>query len=416
MKPFLSRIILLYLFAAQFLSVARSQSIYSFKNAVLVSGTALQDGAKYRFTNVKSGVDALITVKSQTGGIILTDIDNNSTGFDEAFQPFINVATNSSGYVEFQVDFVNTGTSTPNVQATVPITCIDVDGVTYGDGVLYEQDQVQYFPGYYDFTMTGTNLQVTNPGSWVVIKNTSGFSYPGIDTSAKDVMATVVNKGISTMLLRIGAINTSPTESETRYRSVYFKTFDYGHPAPLPNRTMLSLSGSKKQNGVELKGMLSSNHSYTRMIIQRATTASEFSYIGEMDISGTNTAIYPFTYFDDEAENGVNYYRIRLVSSHSNIEEISNTLMVKMNNGQGGPQIINTLLQTSNPVLTIKSPEDADADLQAIDMSGRTMNTMKIKIYNGTTNINLPEFKGKGFFVIVIRTKKEIISQRMLVQ
>lgn len=127
---------------ASFFSIqsALAQPDYTFKNPSLISGTALQNGAKYKFPSVKTGVDAIVTVKSQTGGITLTDIDNNSTGFDEAFQPYINVGKNSSGYVEFQIDFVNSANNNQTVmQPTVPVSCIDVDGATYNDGVLYSR-------------------------------------------------------------------------------------------------------------------------------------------------------------------------------------------------------------------------------------------------------------------------------------
>jgi hypothetical protein len=415
-RIFLIRAILFVLLSLYFITVF-AQTDYSFKNAVLTSGTALQTGAKYQFSGVKTGVDVIITVKGQTGGITLSQIDNNTTGFDEAFQPFIDISPNSSGYIEFQVDFVIAGTSTPMLQNFVPVTCIDVDGVTYGDGVLYEQDQVQFFPGYVDFSMTGGNLAITQPTGWVVVTNTSGLSYSGIDTTADDVMATVVNRNISSFLLRIGGMNTSPTKSEIRYRSVYFKTFNYGHPTPLPNRTMLSLSGSKKQNGVELKGMLSSSHSYNKMIIERATSPSTFSYIGEMDISGTASAVYPFTYLDTRPENGVNYYRIRLISTIINIQEISNTLMVKMDNNQKDIEVVNTLVQSSNPVLTIRSPEDTEAELQVADMSGRIINNAKTRLNNGFNNINLTGFNtARGYFVLVIKTKNKMLSQKILVQ
>jgi hypothetical protein len=417
MKRFLVRMTLMSVFVILFQTTTKAQADYTFKNAVLTSGTALQNDAQYKFSNVKTGVDAIITVKAQIGGVTLTQIDNNSTGFDEAFQPFINVSTNSSGYVEFQVDFVIAGTNTPMLQNIVPVTCIDVDGETYDDGVLYEQDQVQFFPGYVDFSMTGGNLVVTQPTGWVVIKNTSGFSYSGIDTAAKDVMATVLNRNISSFLLRIGSTNTSDEESEVRYRSVYFKTFNYDHPTPLPNRTMLSLSGSKKQNGVELKGMLSSNHSYNKMIIERATSPGVFGYIGEMDISGTATSTFAFTYLDTRPENGVNYYRIRLSNTTVNIQEISNTLMVKMDNNQKDLEVINTLVQGSNPVLNIKSLEDNEADLQVSDLSGRIVNNTKTRLYNGFNNINLAGFNSaRGYYVLVVKTKSNTISQRILVQ
>lgn len=401
-----------------FKNTAKAQPDYTLKNPVLTSGIALQNNARYTFPTVKTGVDVIITVKNQVGGVTLSEIDNKGTGFDEAFQPFINVAPNANGYVEFQVDFVIAGTSTAMMQNFVPVTCIDVDGVTYDDGVLYEQDQVQFFPGFVDFSMTGGNLAVTQPTGWAVIRNISGFSYPGIDTTAKDVMATVVNRNISSFLLRIGAQNTSPSESEVRYRSVYFKTFNYGHPQPLPNRTMLSISGAKKQNGVELKGMLSSSHSYDKMIIERSTAqSSSFYYIGEMNISGTSSSTFMFTYLDTKAGNRVNYYRIRLVGSATNIQEISNTIMVKMENDQKDLEVINTIVQGGNPMLSIWSLDDQQADLQFADMSGRVMISAKTNLNSGFNNIYLSGLNTtKGYCVLFVRIKNNNVNKQILIQ
>ena len=404
-------------FVFLFQTAVKAQPDYSFKNAVLVSGSGLQTGAKYKFSNVRTNVDAFITIIAQTGGIRLTEMDIKTTGYDEAFQPSIYMEKNSGGYVEFQLDFVDAGTGEPKVQNNIPVSCINVDGDTFNDGNLYEQSQVQFFPGYYDYSNMGSKIQITLPAGWIIINNTSGLRYAGIDTTARELMATVVNKGISSFLLRIGGTNNSQTNSVIRNRSIYFKSFNYGHLNTLPNRTMLSLSGSKKQNGVELKGLLSSSHSYNKLIIERAASNGVFGVISEMDISGTTASIFAFTYLDTKPENGVNYYRIRLLNAATNIQEISNSLMVKMDNNQKDLEVINTLVQGSHPVLSIRSIEDNDADFQVSDMSGRILYNTKTRINNGFNNINLAGFNtARGYFVLVVKTKNNTISQRILVQ
>jgi hypothetical protein len=345
------------------------------------------------------------------------EIDNNTVGFDEAFQPSIEIQKKSDGYVEFQVDFVNAGTSTPKIQNSVPVTCINVNGATYSDGIMNEKDQVNFFPGYYDYLIGGDKLEITLPDSYVSIKNTSGIRHAITDTSSKDLMATVVNKNISGFKLRIGAKNTSPTISEVRTRSVYFKTFYYGHMTTLPNRTMLSLSGAKNQNVVELKGKLSASHSYNIMFIERAISPDVFGVIEKIDISGKSTAEYSFTYLDTKPGNGVIYYRIRLVGTNTNVQEISNTLMVKVDNNQNDMNIINTLLQSSNPVITIQSREDNEADLQVADMNGRIVNKTRVKLNNGINNIMLSGFfESRGYFVVIVNTKNKTFSQKIMIE
>lgn len=416
-RTFVIRAILFVLLSLYFLTVF-AQPEYIFKNATLQSGTALQIGAKYKFPDVKAGVDAIVTVTNMTGGITLTDIDNNSTGFNEAFQPFINVAPSSDGYVEFNIDFVTAGTSTLISQGYVPVTCIDVDGVNYGDGTLYEKDQVEYIYGYYDFNMTGINLQVLNPPGWITIKNTSGKSYPGIDTVAKDVMATVVNMNISSFKIRIGAENTSPDKSEIRYRSVYFQRFVYPTSILLPNRTLISFSGAHKGGGIEIKGTLSASHSYNKLIIEKGNSASTMEQVGQINIEGTNSSAYSFTFFDNNPFPSANFYRIKLVNTIQNIYEQSNILMVQMDNQLiGGIKIYNSVLQQNDPSISLQSNEDAQMTFQLFDMMGRNVYNSSRKVYAGNNSIDLSNLNvASGYFVLVAKTATTSVSKKLVIQ
>ena len=416
-RIFLLRAILFVLLSLYFL-VVFAQPDYVFRNANLQSGTNLQAGAVYKFSNVKSGVDAIVTIKSVTGGITLNKIDDNSTGFDEAFQPCINTASNANGYVEFHIDFVNAGTSTLQNQEIVAATCINVDGLQYTDGVLYEMNQIQELTGgYSDFNMTGSSLQVLNIPGWVEIKNISAVNYPGIDTVVKDIMATVINQNISGFNIRIGAINTSPTKSELRYGNVYFKRFSYPKFRVLPNRTLLSFSGAAKQNAVELKGTLSASHSYDKIIIERRNASSYFVQTGELSITNGGTGLFPFIFFDNNPNSGNNYYRIRLISTALHIMEISNVLLIKMNNDYKDLLLYNTVVQGSNPVLTIKTDKNTEATLQLIDFSGRTLYKNKVQLNAGTNNIYLNSFRpAHGPGVAIIETNEERKTVKILIQ
>lgn len=398
---------------------ALSQPDYVFKNPVLESGTDLQPGAVYKFADVKGGTDARITIIGFTGGVTLNAIDEIWTGFDEAFQPFIDVAPNADGYVEFKVDFYHKNTMNLMEQGQVPVTCIDVDGVEYEDGILYEHDRVQFLPGYYDWQMTGGNLNVSVNAYWVSILNASGWSYSGIDTIAKDVMSTVVNRNTSGFLLRIGAVNTSPTKSEVRYRSVYFQKFNYDHPPPLALTSILNLSGSRKQNGVELKVQLAKDHLFSKMVVERSFAPSNsFKDIGQMDIAPGVGASSPLAYLDSRAADDNYYYRVRFINAQTGKEEISNTILIKTDWKNFRPEIITSFLQSYNPVLCIRSREEGEASLQVYDLSGRNITRTKIRLNAGSNTISLLPFNAaRAYLVMVLETKNNPpISKKVVVQ
>jgi hypothetical protein len=205
-----------------------SQPDYSFANSTLLSGTNLQVGAVYNFPTVKAGVDARMTITAMSPGIGLTELDGTS-GYPATLQPTITATPWTTGYVEMTITFVNAGTNTAMNQPQLAFTSIDVDGVTNYDGAghnLYEYDMVNMGGGYYDFSKTGGELSVSQSANWFTGTNISGVDYPGRDTASQQVMFSVINVNVTTLVVRVGVINQTATAA-SRLRSIYFKKFDY---------------------------------------------------------------------------------------------------------------------------------------------------------------------------------------------
>lgn len=224
-----------------------AQARYEFRNGTKISGTDRKVGALYRFSNVRTGIDAMVNITAITGGITLTKLDGTSSGFDEALQPEITIPAHSNGYVEFTITFVTTGTLTPALQAEVAITPIDVDGEL---NKVYEFDEIFLSnSGYVDYNLIGGALQINYLSANLVQGiNTAGITYNGVDTSAKQVMFSVVNANVSSVILRVGANNVSG-QSQDRLRSIYFQKFHYPNsvlnmPVTTPARNNNSISNT----------------------------------------------------------------------------------------------------------------------------------------------------------------------------
>ena len=97
----------------------------------LVSGTALSAGAVYRYSNVNTGIDALVRIAALNNGATLVTIDNNSApaGGAPDLRAFFNPELGGSNArsVDFQISFVSAGTNTP-LSFDFAATAIDVDG------------------------------------------------------------------------------------------------------------------------------------------------------------------------------------------------------------------------------------------------------------------------------------------------
>ena len=113
-------------------SFLSEQTFLNFQNPVAEPGTTNGNynvGAVYRFPNVTTDIDALVEITSLNNAT-LTQIDINNFGVQSAFQPQVRAnSTNQGQYsVDFDIDFVQSGTNIPVELRRVLATGIDIDG------------------------------------------------------------------------------------------------------------------------------------------------------------------------------------------------------------------------------------------------------------------------------------------------
>ncbi|WP_405379751.1 gliding motility-associated C-terminal domain-containing protein [Maribacter sp. LLG6340-A2] len=196
----------------------------SFSGAVLESGSALSSNAVYRFSNVTTGVDALVTIISSDPNPGISNIDDDLSNIDN-FQPVLEV---NASTVRFDFQFVQTSTTTTVILSDFFITAVDVDGDNVSAQETIEFDT--FGPSTYAVE-TPTDLVVSNTGFGTLFKGPVAVS-PGISTTATNVMATVKYAKRSQFKMIIGA---SPTSNGSeRLFSLDFKpcTYNlYGNPS-----------------------------------------------------------------------------------------------------------------------------------------------------------------------------------------
>jgi len=165
----------------------------SFSNPQLISGTALQVGAIYRFSNVAQNVDSLVEIMGFVNGGTLDSIDNN-IGLANYFQPQLNKTTAESA-VDFEFRFVNSGTTTP-IQ-------LDFAASAY---VLNDPTELD------------RNASGPTPGRNRYEARTFTVA-PGIDPTAAQNIATVFYVDDSSFDYRIGGLGPG---AQTRFTSLGF--------------------------------------------------------------------------------------------------------------------------------------------------------------------------------------------------
>jgi hypothetical protein len=394
--------------------VAFSQPEYTFRNPSRISGTQNQVNSKYRFSRVKTGVDAIVTITA-IDKIELTDLDG-SDGYDEAFQPVITVPRKTEGYVEFKIEFVNTGTSTLRVMPEVPLTAIDIDGNT-ADDKIYEFDEFKTSPTYrIDYDFLGTNLDVRIAGTMVRTINTTAVDYPGIDTVKKDVMFSMIHAGVSTVTLRVGANNKSRNEVE-RLRSIYFKKFNYGVISILAQSQLKSFIGKQDKSGVSLNWEFTSTVGISQYILERSVNAQDFTEITSKSVNENSG--YVHSYYDATAGNNKVSYRLKVVATNGKVS-YSQVIVFRsdLTEGSGRLVVFPTLIQNSTASVQVTSEIATKSMIQVVDYSGKVIYHTPVHVAKGNNSFSL-DLAGKaasGNYVVVMQVEGKILTQKIVIR
>ncbi|AFY56043.1 conserved repeat protein [Rivularia sp. PCC 7116] len=214
-------------------SLLTEQTILNFQNPTPEPGTTNGDfsiGAVYRFPNVAANTDALVEVIALNNATI-AQLDVTTTGLVSAFQPEVQSnSTNPSEYsVDFQIRFVQSGTSTPINLNTVLATSVDTDG----DNTVV-REFVQFSgnaPNSYTIE-TPSKLTATQIDSTTIrLESQSTDVNPGINLNTAN-MGSVKYDQVGVFNYRAGLIigNNPPSNvSNQRLNSLYFECVSYNN-------------------------------------------------------------------------------------------------------------------------------------------------------------------------------------------
>jgi len=386
---------------------------YTFTAAALQSGTDLQVGAVYRFTAVKPGVDALVTITFITAGCSVTKIDNDGTGYSAAFQPEVLVPSKTTGYAQFNILFVVTATSTPMLQTEIPATAIDIDGnASLWGGALNEYDQISMgASSYIDYNLLGGQLSVATPAGWMTASNTGGVEYGGISTSTTAVMVTTVNAGATFFNYRTGVNNQSNIDNLPRQKSLYFQKFTYPNSVLAANDVLL-FKGIAKKDQVDLAWQLSNSTGRQSVVLERSTDGTHFTPARSFAVkeqTGVDSWSDPVTSADI-------FYRLKITylagaTAYSHVLPFRNLLQVKT----PALDIYPTLIRSS-AIVSFMSSESGHGTFYIINQRGETVMHKLLQATPGKNvfSITLSNSLPAGIYMAVLYTDGLVYSKRVV--
>jgi hypothetical protein len=392
-----------------------AQPDYVFKNGTLISGTDRQIGAKYRFPFVKPGVDGIITI-TDINKLSIANIDGAS-GFDEAFQPVVDVPRKSKGYAEFQLDFVLHNTFIPSIMLEVPMTAIDIDGNSSGGDNINEYDEFKVSPLYvivYDFL--GSNLNVKINSNWVSVENTSSKDYPGVDTVQHDVMFTMKYAAVSSITFRVGAENNT-NATANRLRSVYFKKFLFSNAAVLSQSPVMNFNGKKEKSNVSLNWKFTTTTGISGYSLERSLDGKDYTAVTSRNFEGQE--IPESASYVDIASGSKSYaYRLKVTNMTGKVS-YSQVIYFKDDNTTTNKELnIYPNVIQSGASIQVNSDATIKSKVQVVDYAGRVVYNSDVNLNKGTNSfyLDVAGKLAKGNYVVVLPVNGTQLSQKIVIR
>jgi hypothetical protein len=391
-----------------------AQPEYTFRNGRLISGTDKQEGARYRYNNVRPGVDAFVTI-TDIDKVSLSQLDGAS-GFDEAFQPYIKCPGKTKGFVEFRFDFLIAGTNLPALMLEVPVTAIDIDGYIYPDEKVYEFDEFDNgLTNLVLWDLLGTALKVNYKGNEVEALNKTAKDYPGIDTVQRDVMFTMIYTAVTSITIRAGVDNKSNTAVE-RLRSDYFKRFSYA-ASHLAKPALVTFTGLEKSKKVDLQWTLDKDNTLSKIVVEKGSSPSQFNAIGEVWMGNANGKTN-FNYTDITGISNVAYYRLKMVSVSGNVTYSNMLTFRSADDGSQSFKVYPSVVNSSVTV-AVKGDQTGAATFQLLDYAGRVVKQQNITVQEGNNNVMVSGLGNvtTGNYVVSLKTSdNQVYTQKIFKQ
>jgi hypothetical protein len=347
-----------------------------FMNASLISGTNGAVNAVYEFPDVTDGVDAQVKIVSKynSAGFDEIDIPASNTGYDPAFQPYVQVASGTSGnpktsYIEWEIRFKKANTTTDTTLAFISATAIDVDGTNN----LQERVQA-YTPSSYSVN-SPNYLTVSTDGSSVTALGPN-TNYNGIDSSFKAVMFQMNFENVNTITYRTGGVNRS--SSASRQFSIYFKAFfDDVNPLPVELLHFTAEAGPKQTVNLNWATASETNNAY--YTIEWSEDGENYEELNSVTGAGNTTQKSYYKYTDLSPLPGLNFYRL-IQTDYDGSQRIYDPVTVTVQERKGSLSIDHVY---PNPVndetrVMLTTPQTENIELRLINSNGIEKKTIQI--------------------------------------
>lgn len=388
----------------------------------LVQGTAGEKNAVYKFSNVITGVNALIEIKDLKNGAYLVNIDDSVFGYYNAWQPTVGgpaIAGNNAS-IKWEIKFV-TASGDKYTFPNMDMTAIDIDG----DNVkVKEYIKVKGHSTFQIPVVTLMQLSTSTDDDNAVVLNGQGplINRLDIDTMAMDVRVgyKFINKDkIEVTTGQVVEDNgyTGPT-AQDRLNSLYFKYMIPLTVLPVTYRTFTATASDRTSI---LNWITEIEQGNDHFEVERSFDQASYRTIGIVLGAQSVTSLgKQYSFKDQSAElkgQAIAYYRLKQVDADGRFT-YSAVKMVRFESES------KTKVQVSpNPYMdklnvNFMSETNGKGEVRMIRTSGQVVARIPQDVTKGFNNFQLSNLNSlsAGMYIIEINVDGKVIDRQKVVK
>jgi hypothetical protein len=438
-----------------------------FRDPVLIKGTALKDGAVYRFPNAAKEIDAHVEIKKRSASnVVINNIDLTSFGWDKAFQPELGilgtVAANRVWWVEFEISFMQAGTTKPRRVDKFDITSLDVDGDNWSiqEFAQFEKAKSVSYSALTNLTSGIPDIEIecgdcriksalevcsncngtgksgsrdcnTCKGSGKLYSechhawdgeinyNVQGpvLNFLNIDTLGTAVMATYHYERKDKITIKIGAKSGSRTSTAgMRLNSLWFRAFNLSIMESLLPVRLKDFNAKLDNKNVLLTWSTEQERTFSHFIVEKSSNGIDFQETAVIFSKDNGALKKDYSFTDDQitTNKGIFYYRLKMVDA-SFQTKTSAIRVVKITDALSDVKV-----QTyPNPVvneLRITVPTDWQNNQVTYDLYTANGNIVKHVVSNNASQTEVLRMNNlnPGMYIVKVSSGKETVVKQVM--
>jgi hypothetical protein len=395
----------------------------NFVNAKLESGVYGTDGSTYRFDTICSGIDAIVEITGRSSADVqLSNIDTSGPGlgYDKAFQPVLGIPGTAPAYatwwMDFKVTFVETGTFNPVIASQFYASGIDIDGDGLTINEWAEMYKIESIDSAVVNSLTFTQLAPYFQGYDYRVEGIIANA-PGIDTSAKNVMATYRYALKSEVRFRIGASTAENTSTAAmRLNSIWFRDIYVGVPLAVK---FTAFTAVKNNEQVKLQWQVTQPSSPSYFIVEESTDGIRFVEKAIINTDTRQRDEEEYQYVQD-LKNEVTpciYYRVRSVDQQgrSFVSETRMICLAVRNNNAAGIFVFPNPFQYALKVTIPDTWQTKKVLFELSAANGSIVYTRQTSNSGQTEILNIDQLS-PGFYLLKASCNGNVLQQKIIRQ